>query len=496
MSIPAILKAGDSRVWIIENGASPSDEPTYMGIMKTGDPSWGFGDITPIKVPDPNRHNSFVEAASIRGAKERVTSSLMGRFPVAISTLLRLARKQCSLDVQIAFGQCTNPQDYLNGWQKLIIMRDVQITAYNGENWGALSDDEQNPANENVDISAEDMYEVVELSWKVHAASTVVREITAIGVCDSPSCGDECDDSSDGCEKVFAAMLGTGATPGTKPSLLYTEDSGSNWGTTTIDTLFSTESPSDLACIGSNVVVISPDSDSLHYANRDDILNGVETWYETFDGFVLGSDPIAIWSVDAMHTWLVGENGYIYFTSDPTISVTVQDAGVATNKNLADVHLVDTENGIAVGATNTLLHTDDGTIWEYLIGPEVGVDLRCCWMLTKNKWLIGSSSGNLWYTDDGGESFTNKAPSEVTDIYDIRFMDSVVGYMAAVVGANGYIYRTTNGGYSWYRVPKSGVAITANDRINKLATCEENPNVVWGGGLADDGADGIIVKGS
>lgn len=495
MSVPTIIKSGDSRVWIIENGASPSDEPQYMGIMKTGDPSWGFGDVTPIKVPDPNRRNSFVEADNIRGATERVTSSVMGRYPRAISTLLRLARKQCSLDIQIAFGRCTNPQDYLNGWEKLVIMRDVQITAYSGENWGALNDDEQNPSNENADISAEDMYEVVDLSWKEHASSSVVREVTAIAVCDQAGCGDECADSSDGCQKVFATMIGTGATPGTKPTLLYTEDGGATWGTTSIDTLFSTETPTGIECVGANVVVVSDDSDSLHYANIADILDGVETWYETFDGFVIGNDPIAIYSVDAMHTWMVGENGYIYFTSDPAISVTVQSDGAISAKNLVDVHFVDTDYGICVGATNTLDYTEDGTVWNNMVGPEPGVDLRCCWMLTRDKWLIGSSSGNLWYTSDGGGSWTNKAPSEITDIYDIKFVDSVVGYMAAVVGANGYIYRTTNGGYSWYRVPKTGTGITANDRINMVAVCDD-ANVVWGGGLADDGSDGIIVKGS
>lgn len=496
MAIPPILKAGESRVWLIENGASPSDGPIYQGIMKTGDPSWGQGDTTSIKVPDPNRYNGFVEAANVKGARERVTSSLMGRYPLALSTLLRLARKQCRFDVHIAFGQCRNPQDYVNGWEKLVILRDVNITTYNGENWGALGDDEQNPANENVDISAEEMYEVVSVDWAQHASSLTTREVTAINVCDDPSCGDQCKDSSDGCQKVFATMIGTGATPGTKPILLYTKDAGTTWGQTTITTMFSTESPRDIACVGTNVVVISPDSDSMHYANRDLILSGTETWYETFTGFVLGRDPRAIWSVDANNTWIVGESGYVYWTSDPTVSVTVQNAGVATAQNLNDIHMFNTESGVAVGNSNALIWTDDGSVWQALTGPQVGITLRACWMLTKKKWLIGSSTGALWYTEDGGGTWANKAPSGITDIYDIWFMDDTIGYMAVMIGANGYVFRTTDGGYHWYRIPRSGAAITANDRINQVRGCLTDANVIWAAGLADNGTAGIILKAS
>jgi hypothetical protein len=35
-----------------------------------------------------------------------------------------------------------------------------------------------------------------------------------------------------------------------------------------------------------------------------------------------------------------------------------------------------------------------------------------------------------------------------------------------------------------------------NDQINSLATCYHEANVVYAGGLAGDGADGIILKGA
>jgi photosystem II stability/assembly factor-like uncharacterized protein len=291
-------------------------------------------------------------------------------------------------------------------------------------------------------------------------------------------------------------MVGTGATPGTKPLLLYTKDAGTTWGSTTITTLFSLESPRDTACVGDNLIVVSPDSDSLHYANTSDILKGVETWTEVWSGFVITKDPRAIWSACASHTWIVGEGGYIYFTSDPTNGVVIQDPGTVTTQNLNDVHALDMEYVLAVGDFNAVIFTNDGATWEAIVGPQAGVSLNCCWMIDEKEWLLGSSNGKLWYTKDGGGSYTNIAPAIATEIDDIWFLDDTIGYLAVHVGANGYLYRTTNGGNNWHKMPRtgSGNPIPANDYLNRLAGCKDEPNAIWAVGLADNATAGVIIK--
>ena len=61
----------------------------------------------------------------------------------------------------------------------------------------------------------------------------------------------------------------------------------------------------------------------------------------------------------------------------------------------------------------------------------------------------------------------------------------------------GRILKTTDGGNSWYVAPEDPTkAIPTNDYVAKLAVCAYEPNVVFGGGLAGNGTDGFLVKGS
>jgi len=59
--------------------------------------------------------------------------------------------------------------------------------------------------------------------------------------------------------------------------------------------------------------------------------------------------------------------------------------------------------------------------------------------------------------------------------------------------AHGLMAVTRDGGASWKILPDGSGEIPDNDRINMLAVCDD-PNVVWGGGLAGNGTDGIILK--
>ena len=59
----------------------------------------------------------------------------------------------------------------------------------------------------------------------------------------------------------------------------------------------------------------------------------------------------------------------------------------------------------------------------------------------------------------------------------------------------GRLLRTYDGGYSWIVLPEATGVIPANDRLNAIATCPIDANIVVGVGLADLTADGIIVVG-
>lgn len=493
------VNAGFSRVWVVENGVHIDRAPEYQALAKITDPSFNFGEDSRIEAPDPNQFDRFIEVGSVRGTVERPTMGVMGRYPLSLSNLLKLARKKCRLDIFVLIGNCKNPQDFTSGWQKIVYFPDGKISTYSAENLGAISSDENSPTNETIDMSARDMYEFGLMSFERLATAEATREISTIDVCDNETCGD-CGDPSDGCQKIIATMAGVGATPGTKPSILYSEDQGQTISSQDITTLFSSEAASDGECIGENFVIVSNDSGSLHYTNTTDLfLDASNIWVEVIAGFVSGNNPNHMDSLDVNHTWIVGDNGYVYFSKNPVLGVVVQDNGIATTQNLNWVSAFDAENVLAVGALNAVVVTNNGgDSWRSVLGPAPGITLNTCHMWSKDVWLIGGSQGTLHYTVDGGANWkTKELPIAATEIDVIEFANEAEGHMAVQFGTGAArILRTQTGGYEWKVLPDDHQGTTPiGDYFNDLAVCgPAGKNTVFGAGLDDDGTTGIIVK--
>jgi photosystem II stability/assembly factor-like uncharacterized protein len=486
------------RVWTVEDGVRVDRAPTYQAIAVLGDPSHNFGDQDPIEVPDPDNYNRHVKIGSVPGTVERATFSIDARYALNLSDFLRLARRQCRIDVLGLVGACKNPQNFTEGWDKVVYFKDGDISTYGIENFGALGSDDQAASNENLELSAEEFYEYGKESFSRLAVDQDNREITAIDVCDNESCGD-CGESSDGCQRVIAAMAGTGATPGTLPQVLYSSDNGVTFATNDISTLFSTEQIDDGECIGANYVGISNASNSIHFTNVDQLFLGTNSWTEVNTGFVAGGNPNHMDSLDASHTWIVGDGGYIYFTANPVLGVTVQESGVATTQNLQWVSAYSTKFVLAVGALNAVVYTDNGgDTWGSVTGPEPGVLLSTCHMWSPDVWIVTTTQGKVYYTINRGNTWTEKGlPVAATDIDAQEWVDEAEGYMAVQVGTGAArILRTITGGYEWVVLPDdlSGAQIAGADRLNDLAGCGTGSNQVFAGGLDDDGSSGIVTK--
>lgn len=487
-----------SRLWLIENRASPARVPSYEGQWMAGSVSWSQGDITKIEVPDDERYGAFRTIAKIVGQQGNPTLPVTARYARDVqSTLLRLARLRCDHDLQIHIGQCQNPQQFNDGWDKVLVLEAARPSDYSTTDIGALQSDQNAVVNEDVPFEGEDFYEIVRKTFSEQAGSQIVQEIIGVVVCDTVQCG-ECGIPSGGCDVVFAVTLSNAGSPGLAAEVIFTQNGGTSWLDTLVDTLAANEDPNGLACVGINLVIISEDSESLHYAPIADILTQTETWTEVTTGFVATNGPLAIYSLSPRHTWIVAENGYVYFTADPTSGVSVQDAGIATTEDLNAVHAFNSQNVVAVGANNAVIVTRNGSDWTVLTGPNPGVVLNTVFMRSENEWMVGDAGGQLWYTQDGGVSWTEKTfpGSGSGSVRDIRFSTPSVGYMAHSTSTPaGRILATIDGGNSWYVLPEAaGLTIPTNDYVGSLAVCDSNPNVMYGGGLAGNGTDGFLVK--
>lgn len=495
----AITKRGSTRVFSIQWRSGPTRTPLYHGWAMAGALSLPLGDVTRIEAPSDFEYNAFDVQDETRGAQENTTLPITLIYPREASEVLKIALSRCAIDVQVHIGACNDPRDFNGGWAngKVLVFENAYITTYGTTELGALESGDEGKVDEEIEISSRLYYEVLPMSYTELAAGEVGQEIIAISVCDSPSCG-SCDTPSDGCQKVFAISAPAGSSPGVLAEVVATGDGFTTVVESAISTLSIAEDPDDAECVGDNLVVVSEDSASLHWADKDEILSGSETWAEVTSGFVAGGEPRAISSISPRDTWIVGAGGYVYFTTDPTNSVAVQDAGASTTEPLNDVYAYSTNDVVAVGDNNAVIFTTNGSSWSLVVGPSVGVNLLSVFMRSESEWWVGDADGKLWYTLDSGTNWTEKAfPGSGTgDVLDIVFATDSVGYMAHYTGSAGRILRTISGGNSWYVVPETALTVPTNTQINSLDVCIKEANVVYAGGLSAGGADGIIIKGS
>lgn len=489
-------KTAYTRVHIIEGRARPDHEPDFQSCLKAQAFSKSFGDIERIECPDPNRFGSFIEVGQIQGADERGTMDLMGRYAADLaSDLLRIAKKRCANDVHVNFGACTDPRQN-NKFTKKLILEDARLTNYNTEDLGALSSGENAVINETTSLSIADIFEVLQLSFSKKAEDVVLNPIVDIVICDRVSCGD-CDEESDGCEKIYSLNLASVGSPGTAPDIIYSLDKGQTWALNEINSMLSSEDGNALACVDGYVVVVSEDTESHHYKSQADIDAGViGGWLEATTGYVATKGPLDIWSVGNF-AFVVGEGGYVYAMTDPTAGVTVLDAGVATTEGLNCVHALSDELAIAGGDNDIILYTKDQTTWNVATATGGGNNILCCWMKNADEWWVGDDAGNVYYSLDAGVTWTEKTLPGVgwTAIYDISFASKSVGYMSAKKGVRGYLLRTYDGGYSWVVLPEGAGSLPLSVGFTAIASCPDDVNFLVAGGLDDVGTGGSILVG-
>lgn len=489
------IVASASRMFLIAGGAQPGNHAAYQGFWRAGALSWTQGTSAPIRRPSDSQYRRFITIDTVPGEQGLPELPVTALYTFDLSDMLEFIRRgNCDHDLQLHFGTCQNPKDFNGGYDKAAILELAHITDYSTSDLGALDPTEDAAATETPTWQGQDFYEVKPLSATELAASTITREMVDVAVCDTPGCGGDCGDSSDGCQVVFFLSLSAGASPGLPADIVYSSDGGATVAKSQVTTLAVGEAPNALACVGQNLVVISEDSESLHYALVDDLLLGTAVWSEVVTGFVATKGPLAISSLGPNETWIAAEGGYIYFASDITSEVEVQHAGTASVENLNAIHMLDSTHGVAVGANNAVLRTVDGTTWGLKVGPAVGVELTAVWMKTSQVWIVGTAGGTLWYTRDGGDhwSASGFSGSGAGKVWDISFATNSVGYMAHATAAGvGTIHKTIDGGDTWVRGPDVG-SLPDNDRVAALAACA--PNVVFGGGLAANGSDGFAVK--
>jgi hypothetical protein len=488
-----------SRVFLQPGQAGPSRAPAYQSCMKLAGVSQGFGDAEKIEAPDPARYGSFIQIGEVRGATERVKSGLSGRyFRNTASVLLQLAKQKCPVDVQCHFGECTDPSTF-NKFEKAIVLEDVILPTWQTEDLGALASGDAGKIDESADLSAVDVYEILPLTFSAVAANLMINEIVDVEVCGVPSCPGACGSGSTGADHMYAVSKAGGGTAGTAADLLYTNDAGLNWYNSNIAAMAVSDEPSAVGCLGQYVFVLNPTSaaEAIVYIDATELDGtGDEAWTAVTDGFTSSKGGTCV-SVATSLAWIGGLGGYIYKTADPSGGVTLVNGGAATAQDLAAIHAFSDTFVVAVGAAGAVVKTADGVNWTAITFP-LNAALTSVFVVSENVWWIGTATGYLYYTENGGTSWAAKSfsGSGSGKVWDIKFSSRAVGYLShqrTSPSNAGRILRTYDGGYSWVTMPEGLGSLPANDHIGALAVSKFDVNFVVGAGAATGGTNGKLL---
>lgn len=161
-------------------------------------------------------------------------------------------------------------------------------------------------------------------------------------------------------------------------------------------------------------------------------------------------------------------------------------ANISKGSNAATVNAVsfDGNNIWVVGAQGLLSRSfnDGGNFEEKDLGVDVGLNDV---FIRKNAiWIVGDT-GTIIHSTDGGKSFMKRVydssrraygqpKTQYLDLYSVEFEDDKRGY---IVGDEGLILTTTDGGFSWEE-QKSGV----NEQLFHLSIRGKDGWVVGTGG--------------
>lgn len=490
-----LAKSGQFHVFIQVGGNSPKYPYLYVGCMSLGGFQEDLGTGDPIYCPSPSVPGKFDIVGTTSPPASLPTTDFTQHMRRDLADFVWQFRKQkCKFNMFVKGSSCARPDDP-DDFESVIISALNDLTAFNMSPVNQLDGDGVMDITGSFQMQAFDRFLPVSLG---ETADTETFSEALDGIyADTVQCGD-CGEASDGCQKAYVLTTTIAASPALASQVVHTTDGGNTWATDNINSL-STSAGNALAQVGNRIVVVSNVDLAHHHKIKASIDDGTASgWTKVSSGYVAAHGPNAIWSKNSNETYIAADGGYVYFMSNPTAAVTVLSDGSATTQNLNDIRGAG-QVVVAVGDSNAVLvSTNGGNTWATVTGPDVGVDLRTVEVVTSLIWWVGDDSGNLYYTVNGGTSWTEATPdSSLTKIDKIRKVDDIVLYFVAELSGSNRIYRSKDNGNTWHYQAPYVANLPAADHYNFVAPCAGDYNTVLVGGLkTSPSTDGIIGIGS
>ena len=178
-----------------------------------------------------------------------------------------------------------------------------------------------------------------------------------------------------------------------------------------------------------------------------------------------------VWFTDALHGWIAGGSyeitgGLIGRTSDGGRTWRfVSNLTKREGMSVQAIHFFDTDRGIAVTGSGTILETmDGGASWTPTARQGRVAGLSSLFFLDERRgWAAGT--GHVIRTEDAGDNWIAAEPESTDTTYRspiraMQFLDDRIGW---VTGMQSYLARTADGGGTW---EAAAIPITGSERPN------------------------------
>jgi len=446
------------RAYVQWGGPRPNNPVTFAGqdgqyMNITGVSKPESGGIDPIWAPDAANAKQYKPIG--RKISPPDLPSATFAFFEKHGSLPRQFYKQCPFSAYEVTGVCQDLSDLYNGvTDYMLIYSMAEVMDKNLGDRVSLDSDEA--IVDELSTTLSDIYPVGALGFGYNALTQIDREVVDLVYGNKSICGD-CGIENDGSDWVYSVTRSSGGSPGLPAEIIYTTDGGASWGQATITGIGATEDPIALELVGNKLVMLSGTAGGAtlggyYWAEIDPDTGVPGAWTKVTSGFVATKVPRDIYVLSPREVFICGDGGYIYKSTEITSGVTVINAGAATTNNLARIDGVE-EVIISVGASGTIVRSTNrgATFGTTSTNPTVS-GLTALEVFDARYFWVGSGNGYMWYTLNGGKTWTNKVFSgEGTgQVFDIMFATEEVGYMLnanATPTANLFI--TLDGGRNW-----------------------------------------------
>jgi photosystem II stability/assembly factor-like uncharacterized protein len=165
-------------------------------------------------------------------------------------------------------------------------------------------------------------------------------------------------------------------------------------------------------------------------------------------------------ALDNRHIWAGTDAGKLWFSEDGGLSWVLS---LSAGTDIMDIKFRDEHYGLVVCNGGNIYRTLDGGIsWLLVTEPaaDAGNDILACEIIDNNRLWIGFANANLYYSNDGGDTWTRRilplypGMASFTAFSAMSFIDEFCGWLAiSCLDGAGHIYsvyyRTFDGGADW-----------------------------------------------